>query len=95
MTAQAVDLTVGRYHTLPSGRKRPFFVTSLHSIAPKRSEMTAQLVSHSRQAVANDRLKKTFICPFNKKLENWNFIFTLKSIPCKFQRNPSKKVVAA
>jgi hypothetical protein len=60
----------------------------------KRSKTTAPSVSHSRQAVEDDRLKKNFLCPFKIKL-NWNFVLTLESIPCKFQQNPSQEVAAA
>jgi hypothetical protein len=32
-------------------------------------ETTTRSVSHSRQAVENDHLKKNFICPFKKKIK--------------------------
>jgi hypothetical protein len=38
--------------------------------------------------------KKNFLSLKNF-FKNWDFILTLESIPCKFQRNPSKKVAAA
>jgi hypothetical protein len=45
----------------------------------KQSETTAWLVSHSRQAVKNDRKKKNY----------WNVVLTLESIPYKV---PQKSV---
>ncbi len=47
MTAQSANKT-GRYRTLPSGKKKPLYVFFSILYSAKMSEMTAQLVSHSR-----------------------------------------------
>ncbi len=74
----------GHYRTLPSGWKRPLFVTSLYSITPKWSETTTQLVCTGPKQSKTTNSTKFLFCPF-KKQKNWNFVLTLESISCKLR----------
>ncbi len=73
------------YRTPPSSRKWCFlfFLYFLQRQAVRNDRVVG---------IALDRLKKIFL---SLKKKNLNFVLTLESIPCKFQQNPSKKVVAA
>jgi hypothetical protein len=60
MTAQVVDVTGRSLSNAANRSKTTAFCVFCVLYSAERSESTAQLVSHSRRAVENDRFKQNF-----------------------------------